>query len=144
MTDDLHLDPVCACLDPTKLPKISFSILTHIKRAYVWLKTCRFVDVIHHRPAVKVSPVQPLNLIFISSSVSSSCKMSVHVSIPVSLSVCLGQALFMPSHSLSPLPFFPFLSLGFSPLQSSKSLPCWGEQSSCTNIHKRPYIGSRR
>lgn len=74
--------------------KDQFSTLIHIKKTYVSLKTCRFVDVIHHRSAVKASPVQPFNLMFISSSVSSSCKMSVNVSIPVSLSVCLGQASF--------------------------------------------------
>lgn len=34
VTDDLYLDPVCACLDPPELPKRSFSTLTHIKRAY--------------------------------------------------------------------------------------------------------------
>lgn len=97
MRDDLHLDPGRACLDPTVLPKISFSTLTHIKRAYVWLKTCRLADVIlHHRAAVKVNPIQPLNLIVISSSHSSSRKTSVHVSICVSLSVCLGHALSMP------------------------------------------------
>lgn len=117
MRDDLHWDPARACLDPTVLPKISFSTLTHINRAYVWLRTRRSAEVIlHHRAEARVNPVQPFNLIVISSSHSSSPKTSVRVS----LSVCLGRALSMPLLC----PFFLFLSVAFTPPQSSKYLPC--------------------